>query len=45
MVKDDDIQDIVEASKTPQQACDSLIQAANQAGGEDNISVIVVEME
>lgn len=45
MVSDADIQRIVEASRTPQKACDTLIAAANQAGGEDNISVIVVEME
>jgi protein phosphatase len=45
MVEDTQIQQIAEAAKTPQQACDALIQTANQAGGEDNISVIVVEME
>lgn len=45
MVEDAQIQQIVEGAKTPQQACDTLIKAANKAGGEDNISVIVVEME
>ncbi len=45
MVEDADIRRVVEGARTPQQACDSLIEAANLAGGDDNISVIVVEME
>jgi protein phosphatase len=45
MVLDEDIVRIVQNSRTPQEACDQLIIAANAAGGEDNISVIVVEME
>ncbi len=45
MVLDQDIKRIIKASRTPQEACDQLIIAANAAGGEDNISVIVVEME
>ncbi len=45
MVPDREIQRIVEKARTPQQACDALVEAANRAGGEDNIGVIVVEME
>ena len=45
MVLDDDIQRIVEKARTPQKACDVLIEEANRAGGDDNISVIVVELE
>jgi PPM family protein phosphatase len=45
MVQDAEIQHIVESARTPQKACDALVAAANRAGGEDNISVIVVEME
>ncbi len=45
MVPDDKIRQVVQKARTPQQACDALIEAANQAGGEDNITVIVVEME
>lgn len=45
MVLDEDIKRIIQASRTSQEACDTLINAANSAGGEDNISVIVVEME
>jgi protein phosphatase len=45
MVLDPEIQRLVEQSRTPQEACDALVEAANRAGGEDNIAVIVVEME
>ena len=45
MVLDAEMQRFVEQARTPQQACDTLIEAANRAGGEDNIAVIVVEME
>jgi protein phosphatase len=45
MVPDTEIQRIIEGARSPQKACDALIEAANQAGGEDNIAVIVVELE
>lgn len=45
MIRDDDIQSILLNAPSPQAACDELIQAANDAGGEDNISVIVVKLE
>ncbi len=45
MVLDDEIQRIIEKARSPQKACDELIEAANRAGGEDNIGVVVVEME
>jgi serine/threonine protein phosphatase PrpC len=45
MVPDGEIQRIVEDARSPQKACDALVEAANRAGGEDNIGVIVVEME
>lgn len=45
MVLDAEIQHLVETARSPQQACDALVAAANAAGGEDNISAIVVEME
>jgi len=42
---DDDIRRIVmEQAASPQDACERLIAAANRAGGDDNISVIVVEI-
>jgi serine/threonine protein phosphatase PrpC len=45
MVPDEEIQRAVEGARSSQKACDALIKAANQAGGEDNIAVIVVELE
>ncbi len=45
MVPDAEIQRIVAEARSPQKACDALIEAANQAGGEDNVTVIVVQME
>jgi serine/threonine protein phosphatase PrpC len=45
MVEDEVIRQIVmEQATSPQDACDKLIQAANSAGGDDNISVVIVEM-
>jgi protein phosphatase len=45
MVQDAEIQRTIEGMRSPQKACDALIEAANRAGGEDNIAVVVVEME
>ncbi len=43
MVSDREIAEIVLSASSPQAACDSLVAAANQAGGLDNITVILVE--
>jgi protein phosphatase len=45
MVLDDAMANILQNSRTPQSACDRLIEAANAGGGEDNISVVVVWLE
>jgi serine/threonine protein phosphatase PrpC len=42
VVSEHDISEILRSSPTPQYACQSLINAANAAGGPDNISVILV---
>ncbi len=42
VVSEDEIQRIVNSTESPHLACQKLIQAANQAGGPDNISVILV---
>jgi len=34
---------LIEKAKDPKQACQTLIDAANAAGGEDNISVVVAK--
>ena len=43
MVGDDAIADILEAQPAPQATGWALIEAANQAGGEDNITVAIVD--
>jgi serine/threonine protein phosphatase PrpC len=44
LVDDERLQKIVLEASTPQSACDQLVEAANLAGGDDNISVIVIEI-
>jgi serine/threonine protein phosphatase PrpC len=44
MVEDKNILKIVMEAPSPQAACDELINAANKAGGEDNVSVILVKI-
>lgn len=45
MVLDIEISRIVGRARSPQDACRALIQQAKDAGGDDNITVIVVKME
>ena len=45
MITDEAIHSIVANANSPQAACEALIDAANRAGGEDNITVIVVKPE
>jgi PPM family protein phosphatase len=44
LVTDDEIRRIVYETPTMQRACQSLVAAANSAGGPDNISVILVQL-
>lgn len=44
MVPDEQIWQIWRASISPQEACDRLVDAANHAGGKDNISVVIVQV-
>ena len=44
MISDAEIWQIWKAAPSPQAACDRLIEAANRAGGEDNITVVIVQM-
>ena len=44
MVDDDTIGKVARSAKTPQAACDRLVQLANEGGGIDNISVIVLKL-
>jgi protein phosphatase len=43
-VEEDDIFRIIADAPNPQRACQNLVDAANAAGGPDNISVILVRM-
>jgi protein phosphatase len=45
MVDDETMHRLTMAAASPQSACDALIDAANAAGGEDNITVIIVRPE
>lgn len=42
MIEDEEILAIVSSSDNPQEACGNLVAAANQKGGLDNITVILV---
>lgn len=44
MIEDREIHQIVLESPHPQAACDALIAAANRAGGDDNVTAILVEL-
>jgi len=43
MVVDTEVAAILKSCTDPQHACDALVSAANTAGGEDNITIIVVD--
>ncbi|HEX8794950.1 MAG TPA: Stp1/IreP family PP2C-type Ser/Thr phosphatase [Polyangiaceae bacterium] len=45
MVSDDDIQEIVIATNDIREACRKLIQRANERGGEDNITAVLIKIE
>lgn len=44
MVLDPEIRQIMLTASDPQETCDQLVEAANLAGGQDNISVVCVWM-
>jgi serine/threonine protein phosphatase PrpC len=44
MVPDAQIWHTWRTSTSPQEACDRLVEAANEAGGEDNITVVIVQV-
>ena len=45
MVLDEQIRDIVNQHANPQDACRELIQVANENGGDDNITCVIVRLE
>lgn len=44
LVKNDEIKTIMRQAFTPQEACDRLVARANENGGRDNITAIIVTM-
>ncbi len=44
MITDQQIWQIWKSSVSPQEACRRMVEAANQAGGEDNVSVVVLQL-
>jgi serine/threonine protein phosphatase PrpC len=45
MVRDEGIEDVMLQEADPQVACDLLVRRANAAGGDDNISVVIVQVD
>jgi protein phosphatase len=44
MVEDSAIEEVLAGVEDPQLACQRLIELANEAGGHDNITVIIVDV-
>jgi serine/threonine protein phosphatase PrpC len=44
LLTDSEIQEILVKNSLPQTNCDALVQAAIQKGGDDNITVIVIQV-
>jgi len=45
MVRDNQIENILLQSSSAQAACDKLVEAANENGGKDNISVVILKVK
>jgi PPM family protein phosphatase len=43
MVSDEDMSEIISSVKNIDEACEQLVEAANDAGGRDNITVVIIE--
>lgn len=44
LINNETIMEILVAASTPQQACEQLVDAANQSGGRDNVTVVIVSI-
>jgi protein phosphatase len=43
MIPDEKIAALLKACSDPQEGCQALVAAANEAGGKDNVTAVVVE--
>ena len=43
-VKDDEIKEVLASASTPQEACERLVARANENGGPDNITAVIVSL-
>jgi protein phosphatase len=43
MTSEEQLVQVLDSAATPQEACDRLIEIANAAGGQDNITAVIVE--
>ena len=44
MIEDDDIEQVLATEKDPHAACERLIERANEAGGHDNITTLLIDI-
>lgn len=44
LVGDEQMAEIISTAESPQQACDALVVSANEAGGRDNITAVLIEL-
>jgi PPM family protein phosphatase len=44
MIDDGRIIEILDAHEDPQDACDALVDAANEAGGQDNVTAVILDV-
>lgn len=44
MISSSDIEEVLRAHEDPQSAAENLVEKANEAGGEDNITVVVIDV-
>ncbi|MCB2183645.1 MAG: protein phosphatase 2C domain-containing protein [Desulfobulbaceae bacterium] len=42
MLDDDEMSRVLQESQNPEEACDTLVHQANEAGGKDNITAVVI---
>src|SRR5207244_3209731 len=45
MVADERIKEVLASTQDPQEACTRLVEMANEAGGLDNITVVILDFE